>query len=450
MGKQHTPFKIKGPMSHSKATSCPMAIKLKQKKVKPEPREREGVDRRDLGKARHEVAKLLIKGYLARREWAPIHKVVAHITKRFPATAEMVGETELKMQAFTENFQFTPENVLGYEWELAVDGDGNECNYKKCPEDGWRGILDYAEAEGDTAHITDFKNQMNIMPKSELGVHSQVAGVYPFLINQAFPQITKFKVGIFYLEYEFHQIVDLTLEEAMENFRLVQSRGLRLLDLKDEEIFPEPGPGRCNYCDWLEACPVGKESVDANGSFKITSARQALETAKIVEVNEQRVKAQKDALKVWVKEHGNIELDTGIFRGFRETTKRDWNKDKLVELATKHDKDIGDLVNVDKAATERWLKSIKTPVTEVCSFYPGTEFTSFKEKPAEKKKKEAAKDEKAAVEPPEVVAEMCNHVRNPYGWKCSLEKGHRGNHIQYGHTTVGERYKKNEWTNTGN
>lgn len=457
MGKQaEEGFRLEGPWSHHRATSCPMALKLRQKKVPPDERARDGVSRRDLGSARHEGARLLMKGYLWKKQWPNLDKVMAVVNRRWPSVADAIPQTQQSLKAFTENLQFSAENVIGNEMKIAIDGNGNECGYEKkskenpggCPLDGWRGKIDLAEVSDGHAVITDYKNQMNILPKSQLRQHEQVAGMYPTLLRRAYPSIKTFTVGIYYLEYDFHQLVEVTDEEVQANFDRLRRRRDRLLGLAEKEIFPEPGPGRCNFCDYLEACPIGKDYLDKGGPYKITTPEQALKAAQALEVNEQRVKALKEAVQVWVKQNGNIELEPGVVRGYQKTNTKDWNKQKLKVLADRHEKDILELVNVDSDKANRFIKKHKVKIEDVCLLGNGTRFTSFKTTEETKKAEGKKEKESAKLLAEDDDSDACGALRPPYKtWKCDLPKGHRGDHIQYYTTTDGRKEPKNRWTN---
>lgn len=435
-------FQIEGPMSNSRACACPMNLKLKQLEVPEEARMRTGVNRRDLGSARHKAIELMVKFYIWKRKWPPLDKVLKQIHKMWPDVAMVSAETEEKMMLFQENFQFTPENCIGSELKLEIDDNGLSRAYtprdsRDGPTDGANGIVDYAEASGDTAVVTDFKNQMNIWPKSDLSRNEQVCGIYPYLIHKHFPRYTKFVCGIYYIEYGFHQLVELELDQVIENYNRLKSRWDRLTSLKADEIFPEPGPGRCNFCDWLEACPLGKDFMDTSGPWKISTPEEALKMARALEVNEQRVKAQKDAVRAWVEQNGNVELEPGIIRGFQKTTKKLWKKKELEELCEAEGKKFSEIVNIDSDKAKRFVNGTKTKMEDVCNFEAGTMFKSFKVTPSKQQSDEHRQG---------ILDELCENKGSP-AWTCNLEKGHKGDHKMWTHDAAGARKLFSTWHN---
>ena len=73
----------------------------------------------------------------------------------------LVADIEGSLQTFVDTFRrdwdmdarerdvVIREQMLGNELRLAIDGRGKMCVFDDCPPDGWRGIVDYAEVDGE-------------------------------------------------------------------------------------------------------------------------------------------------------------------------------------------------------------------------------------------------------------------------------------------------------------
>lgn len=347
---------LHGPWSHTRAVACDLNLYLKIKKVPREPRLQDGPDRRLLGTARHKIAELLLDARLKYGRWPNLRPVVQAVIQEFPSLEQTSVETEQAMAMFMEKFQFSPDNCLGSEMEIAVDGKGEVCSYDDCPPDGWRGRIDYVECDDDTLIVSDFKNKLAIFPNGELKHDEQVSGIYPWLVMKKFPKFTKFKIGIYYFEYGYHQFITLTKEEITKNFERLRERAHRKERLQESEIQPTPGPGRCNFCDYLSACSVGIDFVDERGPFKPTTDEDALEIAKFITVFDEKLKRAKAALKVWVEERGPVELEPGIAYKYKTVNEKKWDKELLLLAVEDADENIADYVNVNSAKAEQLLK----------------------------------------------------------------------------------------------
>jgi len=331
---------LKGPWSYSRAVACARALyKEKVEKAPPEPRPQAllSIDRRALGSILHEGCEILLKGSGNR----PIDPIEGMMSGPWPDPS-VVTEALLKMEidGVRPYFHLMPEglliaerlelfvarfrrdwdmdladrdarirdNMLGSEMRLAFDGHGKRCEFTGCPEDGWRGIVDYAEVDDDTLIVIDFKNRPAIFSEAELRADEQLSGYAQMVVADNPGVFKKVRYGIYYLEFGHLQLIDADLETMARNVNRLRRRARVKEQLRAEEIGPEPGFGKCQYCDWISTCDAGRELVQGHG-FIASDADQARELASWLMVTEEKVKAAKEALKAYTGEFGAIEVD---------------------------------------------------------------------------------------------------------------------------------------------
>ena len=320
---------LKGPWSYSRATSCARSLYLeKVLKASPEPRSERflEIDRRALGSIKHECADEIIKA-IHKKKSLNIHDLVEKLlnstvdgTKPFFHLRPLAQEIEESMEMFVDRFRcdhdmtkqerdaVIRDNSLGNEMKIAVTADDEVSAYTKCPEDGLRGIVDYAEVDGDTLIIIDFKNRPAIFPVAELRKDEQLS-CYLHLVNcYSGGKFKKFKVGIYYFEFGYTQVIELEKEEYERNVERLRSRARAKEAMKKEDIGPEPGFGKCQYCDYLASCDAGQEFM-AGGELVSMDLDQAKQLASWVMVHDEKLKTAKKALNLFTSEHGPITLD---------------------------------------------------------------------------------------------------------------------------------------------
>jgi hypothetical protein len=320
----------------------------------PEPRPERfiGIDRRNFGSLLHEGSDLSLESLVNDNGWPNARDLTQRMISvevngahPFAHLSGIAGEIERRFELYVNRFRVTDRNMelverdafirshmIGHEMRLAVDGDGNPCSFDDCPADGWRAIIDYAEVHDGVLTIIDNKNRPAIFPNAELKLDEQLSG-YVDLVRAHFPgQFTSYRQGIYYFEFGYTQLVDMTAEEIEANVFRLKARAAHKESLTLEQIAPEPGFGKCQYCDYLHSCDPGK-AFTAGGGLMVTDVDQARKLAEWVLVEEEKLSAAKKALKIFTGEFGHVELDDKTLVGHSVSLDGvSYDKDKTLRI----------------------------------------------------------------------------------------------------------------------
>lgn len=343
------PSVLKGPWSYSRATACSRALYLeKEVKAPPEPRPERfvAIDRRDFGSLLHEGSELNLGSVVGNSGWLNSRDLCQNLLTKYGHLSPIAGEIERRFELFRTRFRMEKgmelaerdavirTRMLGSEMKLAVDRDGKPCSFEDCDPKGWRAIIDYAEDQGDKVLlIIDFKNRPAIFANGELLLDEQLSG-YLDLVLKHFPdQFEKFRIGIYYFEFGYTQIVDIDIEQVHANVARLHARAAHKESMDEERAkTPEPGFGKCQYCDYLHSCKAGKELM-AGGALAVTDVEQGKQLAQWVLVQGEKIAAAKKALKIFTGEHGPIELDDKTMVGHAVSLDgEEYDKDKTLRI----------------------------------------------------------------------------------------------------------------------
>jgi len=164
-----------------------------------------------------------------------------------------------------------------------------------------RAKIDRVDLQGNHAKITDYKTgYAGNADKFQVEL-------YCFLLKVKFPQIERFTVEIYYVRSGFKQTWDIHADNlGPVEFQL---RAQVLAISKDKSFKAKPG-SRCQSCSVAAFC-----NKKASKLRMIAKAKDAETIAADVAVMEAQLKAKKDALKEWVREHGEITVN-GLMFGF--------------------------------------------------------------------------------------------------------------------------------------
>lgn len=328
---------LTGPWSYSRASACARALYMgKVLKAPPEPRPERflEIDRRDLGTVLHLGAETMIRAMIKSRPREDADALALRLLateegdlRPFAPLAPAITDIARSLDRFYARFRmqdfedvetrdaWVRDHCLDSEWKLAVDADGRSCAFDACPESGWRGIIDYAEVDGETLTIIDFKNRPAIFADSELRVDEQLSGYHDLARAQAPSRIKNNVLGIYYFEYGHTQTLSLDDQQIADNVARLRSRARAKESLALDQIGPEPGYGKCQYCDYLNSCQAGREYI-AGAPLTPTDRDQARQTAAWVLVQEEKLKAAKDALKAFTGEFGAVDIDDKTSLGY--------------------------------------------------------------------------------------------------------------------------------------
>jgi len=242
--------------------------------------------------------------------------------------SSLASEIERRITLYASNFRVSRgmdraerdavirNHMIGHEMRLAFDTDGNKRAFETesedvpngCPKDGWRGIADYAEVIDDTLTVLDNKNRPAIFTNAEILEDEQLSGYLDFVRRDLGRTFSKYRQGIYYYEFGYTQVVDIDAEQIDINVARLKARADHLSTLTLETLVPEPGFGKCQYCDYLQSCDAGKTAM-TGGGLTAMDAKQAKELASWVMVEEEKLKSAKTALKIFTGEFGPVELD---------------------------------------------------------------------------------------------------------------------------------------------
>jgi len=419
---------LKGPWSYSRATMCSRAMyKRYVTRAPPEPRPEEffDIDRRAFGSILHECADDMIKGLVKNGGWPDVKKMVNHHLTLVDEHGERpffhllseTAEIERRMQLFVHNFrcdwdmdlhardELLIHNILGNEMKLGLTLDNKPCSFDDCSIDGLRGFVDYAEEDGDTLVIIDFKNRPAIFSKAELLRDEQLSCYLHLVDCHEHHRFKKFVVGIYYFEFGYTQLVDIEPEQVHENVDRLRARARVKESLEIKQIGPEPGFGKCQYCDYLASCEVGKESSE-NSRLVAMDKNAARELAQWLLVEEEKLKAVKKSLNKFTAEFGPIELDDKTQVGHSlSDTGFDYDKKQTLRVINKLlargevEGSLSDFVNLNTQAVKKLTKKHDDVLSGVRKPVSKTKFEFFR--PANKTGVRKVKDGRKSVVHPQ-------------------------------------------------
>ena len=380
------PFKDKS-WSHSSASSCPQVLLWRQNKFKGSGRPDRivAIDRRDRGSFLHDAAELSLKTLRTHGKWPVPARVCEHILIKggdrgegYSTMSDVVGELVVKVALFQECFRFSMDDHLGSEWRLCIDPTGQTCSYDDPPVGSWRGKIDWAEiSEAGAIRVIDFKNRPAIHPKSELMSHDQLLG-YAWMLGCLYPQARKHHatIGIYYFEYGVTDEVEVTWDDVDAAMRRQRAKVNRLAGLKVLDVKPEPGFGRCQYCDHLSDCPEGLSLLDDKTSAPVDK-ETAVALAKQLFVIDELYSASRAALKRYAEEHGPVAISDDTGYGFVVKTETEINTKLVIAELRAAGKDMWPALRIDKDELKKLIRDDKELQVRIGKHTKTREVTRF-------------------------------------------------------------------------
>jgi CRISPR/Cas system-associated exonuclease Cas4 (RecB family) len=394
-------YPLEGPWSFSRVTECSQASLwgrvdgdiLEEPDGRPD--DVFNTDRTNVGHAKHTGAEIMLDGLKKKGRWPSPPKVARHLMK-MPEYTHLPGESVLdittSMELFTEKFEFDMDMRLGAEVEYGLDTNEESINFWDTPKKGWRSRIDWAQFD-KWLEITDYKNRPAMFTPGELKQDLQLS-LYAWIISRWHPvvrEVEKVVLRIYYFEFGVHQKVEVTWDVIDENVKKLFAMAEKKETTKREEIQPEPGWGKCQYCPFLMDCEPGfelmnKDAATIDGITKL---------AKWLFVTEEKVSSTRAAITKFTAEHGPIMLDedSGYGHAIGE------NKTKDVKAIFTAAKGLGvnpfDFLSIDSKKLDKLTKGNDAFKTEVDKHIEVTEKTKFQAFRAKKKK--AIKVEKKNV-----------------------------------------------------
>ncbi len=391
--------------SHSAANMCSLSLFNQDGGVPPtgRPDRIVSLDRRDQGSFLHDSAYTCMRLLKSRKQWPVARKVVDLLLNKGPYThlAVHVGELIRKIDLFQKKFRFNGEFVLtnGGEMPICVTADGNVVAYDNPPPGAWRGRIDWPEMDvTNQLRIIDYKNRPAVYPKAELIENGQLSG-YAVALSRLYPQVRERPLlqGIYYFEYGITDEVEISWAQADENFAIEMSKVRHKTSLTVDLIRPEPGFGRCQYCDYLNSCPEGLSLLDDKQSAPVDDESAKSLGRKIFVVGEV-YDAGRKALKKYVDEHGPVRLDEETGYGNVVGEEKEYDVKEIARVLKTAGQDPWSVLRIDSKSFKELLEVLegneetKQTAQALRACIKVRERTDFKEfKPKRKKVREAPK-----------------------------------------------------------
>lgn len=181
------------------------------------------------------------------------------------------------------------------------------------PNGGWvereiTGTSDALLIEGqydEHGIVLDWKDMWKLPPETEIGFGGYFQQrFYALLIFANYPTVSQVTLREFYVR--FSQPREATLHREMHEHEIREevSALLEQFDRCVEENLWVPSPGQhCGICPMPQKCPIHPE---ARGSGRITSQREAAQTAAEFVVAQAIVKQKREQLGPWVEMNGPV------------------------------------------------------------------------------------------------------------------------------------------------
>ena len=175
------------------------------------------------------------------------------------------------------------------------------------------------------------------------------------------------------------QIIEVTSEEIDENFTRTAAQARHKESLTIEQIAPEPGFGKCQYCDYIGSCEPGGKAVEP-GMLVPTDMASARDVGRWLIVNEEKVKAARGALRAFTAEHGPIVIDEQTSIGHALSDKSDYDKVAVLKILKEKGLKTTDFVNLDKRALAKVSDEVAKALEPTITRYQETDFEIFRAK----------------------------------------------------------------------
>jgi len=198
------------------------------------------------------------------------------------------------VQPFLDSHMVDLMTYADAEMQVAVNGAFEEVGW--FDDDVWfRAVLDLLEfPDPDLARITDYKTGWNT------DVDDFQMEIYAWILFALYPGAQ-----------EVHCVLDFTRFNVQKRTRYVRDPDFDRIDAKVRELIarieadtalaPTPGP-QCLTCQYAHVCDAQVEPTEA----AVTTDEQARKAVENISLLDAQLKREKDALRAWVKEHGNV------------------------------------------------------------------------------------------------------------------------------------------------
>jgi len=378
--------------SYSSATSCSLQLLWRRRNVSPSVKRADAEEseiRRNMGSAMHDFARLammtiLKKGAMPRPDkvaWAVIRSGGGKEKHDDPMSfmrgpgyrnlVDRAGDIIDKGALFIDRFKFNADDMIGVEKPFGVDLAGNPYGYNLTPPGGVRGRIDWVELSspgGGTAgqlRVIDFKNRPAMFSDGELKSNEQLS-TYLWAMASHYPRARDSMPtqGIYYFQLGTQREVSIPWETVDKNFKMVTERIKLKKNMLEKEILPEPGSGKCQYCEYIVDCPEGKSLMESEGGYP-SNPSAAKKLASGLFVLSEVTKAAESGLKDYCRENGPVQIDNGTVYGYTLKHSDVADVEKVISASSKFGLDLKDVLSVNMRAVKSLMKKNEDFANEI-------------------------------------------------------------------------------------
>jgi hypothetical protein len=230
------------------------------------------------------------------------------------------------------------------DWWRYADGVLRLCDYKS----GWS--VYQAQQDRDMQQLRRYLPLINAMVEEQM-LEANLGVIYPRISHVE----TQHFVGA-----ELDTMLDLITEGIDRDVQAIQET----IAASDPELWPaRPGCQHCAVCGCGIKCPAWID-LELTDSLSLADPDLATKAAGVLAMLEQRVKGLKDRLKVYVDEHGPVEVGDKQL-GFQRTESVSVDVELFLQLAA--------AVGVPEATIWKAVGLTGTELKKLEKKYPGTE-----------------------------------------------------------------------------
>jgi hypothetical protein len=294
-----------------------------------------------------------------------------------PLAIPFIGEIREMTRKYLTNFYVPPDTIAGIEEEIILDQKGKEVHSW---DDAWiGGILDLVQIKGDSARVTDYKTQHNILSRSELDKHLQIT-FYLMLLRAKYPHLKRFEGGIYYNRHGFSMYTERSAQQLDDCEAEV---ALRILQIRNWKDFNPVAGEHCTICDSHANCPIANDVSDLPDT--IATEEQAKAVSSRLRVQEIVGKKIKALLKAYCAENGSVMVGDKYGYGHVFSSSLDYPAEAVVEKMQAHNIVPGPYLQIDRRQIKKLFKTLErsdpttyADIASVCTERGKTSFKGFK------------------------------------------------------------------------
>jgi len=198
------------------------------------------------------------------------------------------------VQPFLDSHMVDLKTFADAEMQVAVNGAFEEVGW--FDDDVWfRAVIDLLEfPEPERARITDYKTGWNT------DVDDLQMEVYAWILFGLYPGVQEVECVLDFTRFNIQKRTIYIRDPDAERID-VKVRELVARIEADTALAPTPGP-HCLTCQYAHVCNAKVEPL-LNGISTAEGAQKAVENISLLEAH---LKREKDQLREWCKEHGNV------------------------------------------------------------------------------------------------------------------------------------------------